>query len=58
MLNEGADESKIASYLYSVAVESMGPSAQPEKAEEVAAILTDWRDSLKDKYAGSARASA
>jgi hypothetical protein len=58
MLNEGADESKIASNLYSVAVESMGPSAQPGKTEEVAATLTDRRDSLKDKYAGSVRASA
>jgi hypothetical protein len=58
MLNEGFDQSKIASYLYSAIVESKGLSVPPGKSEEVAAILTDWRDSLKDKYAGSARASA
>lgn len=51
MIKEGADETEIGTYLSNVAAEKMGLKQIPGKSAEVAAILIDWRDTLKEKYA-------
>jgi hypothetical protein len=58
MVKEGADETDIGAYLSNVATEKMGLKPIPGKSAEVAAILVDWRDSLKEKYAPLAGGNA
>lgn len=51
MVKEGADVTEIGAYLSNVATEKMVLKPIPGKSAEVAAILVDWRNTLKEKYA-------
>ena len=46
LLNSGASASEISTHLESIAVELMGLSSCKERSDEVANVLTDWRDYL------------
>lgn len=48
LLREGVDESAIAASLTSVTTERMGLSSQPDHDQEVARILLDWKESMRD----------
>jgi len=50
MLIEQKGENDIAAYLTGVEDNRMGLTPVPEKAAQVASILTDWCETLREKY--------
>ena len=50
MLVERKTEGEIAAYLASVEQGRMGLTPDSESASRVASILTDWRDTLSEKF--------
>jgi len=44
LVRSGAPDSDISAHLENIATERMGLSSRKERSDEVAAILTDWRD--------------
>lgn len=50
MLIERKDEGEIAAYLTGIEDKRMGLTPSPEKASQVVSMLTDWRETLREKY--------
>ena len=50
MLIERKDEGEIAAYLTGIADKRMGLTPAPDKASQVASMLTDWCETLREKY--------
>ena len=50
MLIGKTKEVEIAAYLTGIEDERMGLTPSPEKAAQVAAILTDWCETLRERY--------
>jgi len=53
MLLEQKKEGEIAAYLTGVEDERMGLTPNPERAAQVATILTDWCETLRERYEAS-----
>jgi hypothetical protein len=49
LLRKGADESRISAYLTSVTTEQMGLSSRPDHDREVARVLLDWKECMRDQ---------
>ena len=50
MLMERKSENEIAAYLTRIEDDRMGLTPGPEKAAQVASVLTDWCEALREKY--------
>lgn len=48
LLRDGADQFAIAAFLTSITTERMGLSSRPDHDSEVARILLDWKESVRD----------
>ena len=50
MLIEQKSEAEVASYLTDIEDRRMGLTPGPEKASQVASMLADWCETLREKY--------
>jgi len=51
LLRDGGDEQTIASYLSEVTSERMGLTSNLERDLEVARVLLEWKDVIREKHA-------
>jgi hypothetical protein len=53
LLKSEADAKSIAEYLVKIETRTMGLNGKPDWALQIAKILVDWKETVKEKYSRS-----